>query len=132
MGNKNSVERLEARPKSAGAASPVAAVQPVAPLAHDGSASCNDNDSLALERTWLAMGANPLDGFALRYGLSQQERRLLIATVEGMSEKEIAWISGCARATVSTYWQRIFKKTGCRSQIEVMSAVLRWTMSANR
>jgi DNA-binding CsgD family transcriptional regulator len=64
--------------------------------------------------------------YASGQGLSTQEQRLLAATVAGKVEKEIAASLRCTRSTLSTYWQRIFRKTGCRSQTQVVSAVLRW------
>jgi DNA-binding NarL/FixJ family response regulator len=86
------------------------------------------------ERMVLAEGAARLDhvieAYAVSRHLSAQERRLLLATVKGSSEKEVAFSLGCRRSTTSTYWQRIFQKTGLRSQIEVLSAVLRWTIDA--
>jgi len=66
--------------------------------------------------------------YARGHGLSPQERRLLLATINGRTEKDAAFLLGCRRSTTSTYWQRIFHKTGRRSQVEVVSAVLRWSV----
>jgi len=66
--------------------------------------------------------------YARGHALSPQERRLLLATINGRTEKDAAFLLGCRRSTTSTYWQRIFHKTGRRSQVEVVSAVLRWSV----
>jgi DNA-binding CsgD family transcriptional regulator len=76
--------------------------------------------------------AQLVTAYASRHGLSPQERRLLIATINGRTEKEAAFLLGCRRSTTSTYWQRIFHKTARRSQIEVVSDVLRWSLCDRR
>jgi DNA-binding CsgD family transcriptional regulator len=58
--------------------------------------------------------------------LSTQEHRLLVAAVEGMTDKEAGIALGCARGTIGTYWQRIFVKTGSRPRSAVLADVLRF------
>jgi len=60
------------------------------------------------------------------HGLSGQESRLLLGAVQGTADKLIASEWGCSRATVSTYWKRIFAKTGMRPQREVLAHLVRF------
>ena len=60
------------------------------------------------------------------HGLSGQESRLLLSAVQGTADKRIASDWGCSRATVSTYWKRIFAKTGMRPQREVLAHLVRF------
>lgn len=60
------------------------------------------------------------------HGLSGQESRLLLGAVQGVADKLIASEWGCSRATVSTYWKRIFVKTGMRPQREVLAHLVRF------
>jgi len=60
------------------------------------------------------------------HGLSGQESRLLLGAVQGTADKLIASDWGCSRATVSTYWKRIFAKTGMRPQREVLAHLVRF------
>jgi DNA-binding CsgD family transcriptional regulator len=60
------------------------------------------------------------------HGLSGQESRLLLDAVQGTADKLIASDWGCSRATVSTYWKRIFAKTGMRPQREVLAHLVRF------
>lgn len=66
-----------------------------------------------------------LTHFATHYRLSPREQSILEQAVAGSNDKEIALRLGCARGTIATYWQRIFNKTGQRSQRDVLSAMLR-------
>jgi DNA-binding NarL/FixJ family response regulator len=90
-----------------------------------------DSERIALAAT-VARFEHVIATYSRCHRLSAQEQRLLLATVRGSSEKEVAYSLGCRRSTMSTYWQRIFQKTGFHSQIEVISAVLRWTIEAGR
>jgi len=65
--------------------------------------------------------------FAQDVGLSQREEEILALACAGMCDKDILARCGCAAGTVATYWQRIFGKTGQRSQRDVIAAVLRRT-----
>jgi DNA-binding NarL/FixJ family response regulator len=70
--------------------------------------------------------ANPiLRAYVDRYALSARETAVLVLTVEGLSDKEIADRLGCSRSSVSTYWCRIFSKTGSRPQRAVLSHIAR-------
>ena len=71
-----------------------------------------------------------VDGYSDGYNLSRQERRVLIAAVRGVADKEIAGVLGVSRNTISTYWKRIFGKTRYRSQREVLAHLLR-TLAAS-
>jgi DNA-binding CsgD family transcriptional regulator len=63
--------------------------------------------------------------YSMLYGLSPQERRLLLAAVDGVPDKHVADHLGISRSTISTYWNRIFSKTECRSQRDVLAHMLR-------
>jgi DNA-binding CsgD family transcriptional regulator len=57
--------------------------------------------------------------------LSQREFEVLAATTHGQSTKQIGFAMGISARTVAYYWEQIFRKLGCRSQIEVMSLLFR-------
>lgn len=63
--------------------------------------------------------------FAGRFGLSPREEHLVAAAARGRSDKEVLHELGCSRGTVATYWQRVFAKTGQRSQRDVVALILR-------
>ncbi|MFO0725844.1 MAG: response regulator transcription factor [Myxococcota bacterium] len=67
-----------------------------------------------------------LDAFITHFRLSPRERAILELAVDGANDKEIAHRCSCARGTIATYWQRIFKKTGQHSQRDVISSILRF------
>jgi DNA-binding NarL/FixJ family response regulator len=63
--------------------------------------------------------------------LSRNETRLLhLIVVDGMNNDEAAGELGCARPTVSTYWNRIFEKTGYHCARDVISSVVRYRYAA--
>jgi DNA-binding NarL/FixJ family response regulator len=64
-------------------------------------------------------------GFVERYELSAREAGVLLLTIEGLCDKEIADRLGCSRSSISTYWCRIFSKTGSRPQRAVLSHIAR-------
>ncbi|MDX2054461.1 MAG: helix-turn-helix transcriptional regulator [Polyangiaceae bacterium] len=65
-----------------------------------------------------------IENIVSRYRLSAKQRDLLRCALEGLNNDEAASELGCARQTVATHWNRIFKKVGCRSQRDVISTVL--------
>lgn len=70
-------------------------------------------------------GNRILRAYVERYALSARETAVLVLTVEGLSDKEIADRLGCSRSSISTYWCRIFSKTGSRPQRAVLSHIAR-------
>jgi DNA-binding CsgD family transcriptional regulator len=90
----------------------------------------NGDATVAGVATWLVDTAfdRVIDVYCKSHRLSGQEKRLLAATAAGKTEKEVAAMLDCQRSTISTYWQRIFKKIGRRSQIEVLGDLLRWVV----
>jgi DNA-binding CsgD family transcriptional regulator len=50
--------------------------------------------------------------FADAYKLSPRERELVRHALSGLNNDEAAAAFGCSRATISTFWNRIFRKTG--------------------
>lgn len=65
-----------------------------------------------------------IETFAIRYELSPKETLLLELAVTGKNNDEAAEALGCRRPTVSSYWHRIFTKSGHRSQRDVIAGVL--------
>lgn len=64
------------------------------------------------------------EAFSQRFGLSPKESGLLSLAVRRLNNDEAAELLGCARSTIAKYWNRIFNKTMCRSQRDVIAAVL--------
>ncbi len=62
--------------------------------------------------------------------LSGREYEVLAATVRGESTKQIGYALMISANTVAYYWAQIFRKLGCRSQIEVMSLLFRRATAA--
>lgn len=63
--------------------------------------------------------------FSARHHLSPQEAVVLTMAISGRYGKEIAAILNCSPHTISTYWKRIYKRTGYSGQAAVIAAVLR-------
>ncbi len=63
--------------------------------------------------------------FAARYRLSPKEALLVRHALEGLNNDEAADALGCTRPTVSTYWNRIFRKTGVSGQRDLVILVMR-------
>jgi DNA-binding CsgD family transcriptional regulator len=57
--------------------------------------------------------------------LTGREYEVLAATARGESTKQIGYALGISANTVAYYWAQIFRKLGCRSQIEVMALLFR-------
>ncbi len=68
-----------------------------------------------------------VEDFAKRYKLSEREREVLFASLRGLNNQETAEELKCDRGTVSTYWNRIFAKTGWRSQRDVIAHLFQHT-----
>jgi DNA-binding NarL/FixJ family response regulator len=66
--------------------------------------------------------------FAADHKLSGCETTLLVGAARGLNNDEVAELLGCTRATVSTYWNRIFAKLGRRSQRDVFCKVLEYSL----
>ena len=78
----------------------------------------------ALERL-LHPQEDSVGNFARRHRLSPREVTLLRSALEGKNNDEVAAELGCSRTTISTYWSRIFRKTGVSGQRDLIIAVLR-------
>lgn len=66
-----------------------------------------------------------LKPFADLYDLSPVQREVLRLTVEGKTAKEVAAVLQLSVRTVETHWDRIFEKTGVRSKLQLLAALLR-------
>lgn len=62
--------------------------------------------------------------YCAKHRLSPRERSVLEHAALGASNDEIAATLGCARPTISTYWNRIFDKTGKRTYRELIAHFL--------
>lgn len=68
----------------------------------------------------LASRSDELTEFSRRHGLSPREAALLRFALAGLNNDEAAAELDCSRATVASFWNRIFKKTGVRGQRDVI------------
>ena len=67
-----------------------------------------------------------LGAYCRACGLSPKETDLLRAAAEGLRTDEAATRIGCTKHTTTSYWQRIFLKTGQRTQAAVFAAIVRF------
>jgi DNA-binding CsgD family transcriptional regulator len=67
-----------------------------------------------------------VEKFALQYKLSPRETALLRCALACMNNDEAAAALSCSRNTVSTFWNRIFRKTGVSGQRDVIVLLLQW------
>ncbi len=73
--------------------------------------------------------ASPSDltGFAARFGLTSAEQRFLEHLVDAATATDAARAAGLSRNTAKVHLSRIFDKTGCESQGQLMFLVGRYT-----
>ncbi len=71
-----------------------------------------------------------LGRFQSAFLLSARETDVVELASLGHGCKEIAFQLGCRPPTVDVYWTRIYRKTGCRSHLEVMAALLKMSVGA--
>jgi PAS domain S-box-containing protein len=64
-----------------------------------------------------------LSGILARYKLSKQEQQVLILTMAGNADKDIAEKLGIQLDTVRTYWKRIRAKTDRSTRAEVIALI---------
>jgi DNA-binding CsgD family transcriptional regulator len=69
---------------------------------------------------------------AREFALSDREEQVLLSAAVGKCTKETALHLGISGKTVEYFWARVFRKMGCRSQLEVMSLLLRRASSVPR
>jgi DNA-binding CsgD family transcriptional regulator len=58
-------------------------------------------------------------------GLSRRETEVLLAVAAGKCIKETAADLGVSEKAVQYFWARIFVKSGCASQVQVLALLLR-------
>ncbi|MBX2812245.1 MAG: LuxR C-terminal-related transcriptional regulator [Myxococcales bacterium] len=86
------------------------------------SAHCHE---LAEAIMWLTQPKlDALSSFVRKYRLSPQETHLIRCAYDRLTTEQAAKALGCRRATISTYWNRIFRKTGVCSQRDAMVLLL--------
>jgi DNA-binding NarL/FixJ family response regulator len=73
----------------------------------------------------LSAAHDHVQDFARTYRLSPREVALLRLAVLGRNNDQAAAELGCSRATVGTYWNRVFRKTGVSGQRDVIILLLR-------
>lgn len=67
--------------------------------------------------------------FAYLINLSTREAMVLILTAgAGVHRKEAAHLLGCSPGTVDTYWRRILRKSKLGSQLELLAALLSFSV----
>ena len=71
-----------------------------------------------------SLGEWVIDCLMVKKPLSARERSVLRLGMSGLRTKAIAAILVCSESTVLTHWQRIFHKTGLRSQCELLARLL--------
>jgi DNA-binding NarL/FixJ family response regulator len=72
---------------------------------------------------------SPLREFAAHHDLSTKETEVLRIALAGGGHREACEELGCKPTSISTYWKRIFDKTRCRSQREVLGALLQFSVA---
>jgi len=70
--------------------------------------------------------------FGRGYNLSPQQSQLVQLAVAGLHRKEVAARLACSLKTIEGYWKRIYEKTGCASEAEVVSKFIREKLCAER
>jgi len=65
-----------------------------------------------------------VERFGQSHGLSPQQVSLLNFAATGRARKESAALTGCSLKTVEEHWRRIFRKTGCTSDLQVVANLL--------
>ena len=73
-----------------------------------------------------AQGEQTLGRFARVHRLSPQETKLLTLAIQEIPNKQVADELGCGECTVRTYWHRIFAKTRCTNQRDVVARLFRF------
>src|SRR6476619_6876449 len=69
----------------------------------------------------------PGQAFAVLYGLTTSELRVLLAMVPGLSVKEAAEVLGIGETTAKTHLQNVYGKTGTSKQTELMHLFMSYT-----
>ncbi|MBI5507581.1 MAG: response regulator transcription factor [Deltaproteobacteria bacterium] len=75
------------------------------------------------------VSASLVAAFCTHHGVSPRESELLLLAAKGIDNDEAASLMKCQRGTVTTFWRRIFKKTGHHSQRDVLAALLRFELA---
>jgi DNA-binding CsgD family transcriptional regulator len=65
-----------------------------------------------------------VQAFADKHGLSPQQAAVLRQSACGLTRKEVAALMGVSPRTVEEHWRRIYGKTDCRSEPQVVARLL--------
>jgi DNA-binding CsgD family transcriptional regulator len=71
-----------------------------------------------------------VDHFGKLTRLSPRQLEVVNLAVTGVHRKQCAAQLACSLKTVEGYWQRIYEKTGCRSEAEVIATFIREAVRA--
>lgn len=74
--------------------------------------------------------AMPRDALALLYDLTPAEARVFELIADGRTQGDVGEILGIARSTVKTHLLRVFDKTGCTRQVDLVRLAARLSMPA--
>jgi DNA-binding CsgD family transcriptional regulator len=70
----------------------------------------------------------PMDAVALLYDLTPAEQKIFAAISEGRTIGDTARTLGIAKSTARTHLLRVFEKTGCKRQAELVALAARLTL----
>jgi DNA-binding NarL/FixJ family response regulator len=73
-----------------------------------------------------------VEDFGGRHKLSEQQEEILLLSASGLCRKEVAFRLKCGAKTVHEHWRRIYHKTRCRSEAEVVSRLLSAVIASMR
>lgn len=72
-----------------------------------------------------------IESFVAQFHLSRREAELVAIAVEGLDDKLAAVRMKVSHGSIRKFWDRIFKKTGLRSQRDVISGVFRLGLASS-
>ena len=71
------------------------------------------------------------EDFGSEWNLSPRQRDVFKLAIAGVHRKESAALLACSLKTIEGYWKRIYEKTGCFSQAEVVAKFIREVLLAD-
>lgn len=98
-----------------------------APVPSDDRAGTSCGDVLALEAT--DPRSRFIESFSGFYRLSPQQTAVLGFAANGLCRKESASRMSCSLKTVDEHWRRVYAKTGCGSEPQVVAKLLLFALT---